>query len=1307
MIKLLEKKLAQFLKPAYKSKVIATDQIKKFTDALLKQKRLFDEKESEENQKKLMVDFLEDAFYTNYYINTQARKDTVIHHGKDGKSKVGVIIETKRAKSSEMISDEKPNVKALHELIWYYFLERQTNNEVCHLIATDFHTWYIFDENEFDRNFYHQTEFKNLYKNSFKHTNSSEWFYEEVKKLLANTETSLTYTCLSMNELINGKGLIKISKTQLANIYKILSPEHLLKLSFNNDSNQLNQGFYKELLHIIGLEEAKDDTSNKKIIRRIRDLSQRNEGSLLENTLSELKLSNCLHKVSNLDSFGQDEEEQLFSIALELCITWLNRILFLKLLESQIVAHSKGNEDKRFLTAKKIYDYDILYELFFRVLAVSPESRKQTTHDYFGEIPYLNSSLFEKTQLEEETLSINEILNRLSIPYFSQSVLKDSNGKRSLSGEATTLSYLLDFLNAYNFGSDDTGDIIQDRPKDLISASVLGLIFEKLNGYKDGSFFTPSFITMYMCRKSIRRAVVQKFNDNSSFIPEEGFENFEDLADQIDYHKLHVRQEANQLINSLHICDPAVGSGHFLVSALNELIQIKYDLKILSFKHNQARIDRDWKIEIDNDELRITHSDSLDSFVYNPQNEAHHALQETLFHEKQTLIENCLFGVDINPKSVSICRLRLWIELLKNAYYKPTTNQLQVLPNIDINIKIGNSLVSRFGMNSIESFTKSTETRQVIKEIVRKYAEQVLLYKNNTDSRLKPAIKKEINLLKESFSEFVVTTDKDYLKMKSKEAERTLIRQNFQYIDSLQIQISLDTPEQQKTNLIKKTRKIESEYEELKRIWQHKLDTLYKYAFEWRFEFPEVLDDRGNFIGFDIIVGNPPYFSLSKEQSLKQISQKYATYESSGDIYALFYELGNTVLKQDGILHYITGSAWLKASYGQSLRQFLVEEVNPISLIDFSDCHVFDEATVLTTVMEFTKNPNENSLKAIRLAKKQQEELKNITTFFNNNFLYLKDLTSNAWVITDASHQKIRQKIDAKGVQIKDWDFALNNGIKTGCDSAFHIDEATRNLLIAQDPKSAEIIVPMFRGRDIDCYSTIFKNNYLINTHNGENITLKNLEKDILEENGQISVKIGENWQSVKRLEYGRNKEVRINRVVAEIDYPAIYEHLKTFEETLKSRSDKGKHWSNLRSCAYLSEFEKPKIIYPNMTKFMPFTYDESGCYANQKCYVLTGNNLKFLLAFFNSKLFKYCFTTDFPELQGNTREINKVVFEQLSVIQPTLEQSEPIIKKVDLLLIQKGNLEDTTQLEVELDEMIMDLYDLSQEERFEVHSIR
>src|SRR5690606_34864295 len=221
-------------------------------------------------------------------------------------------------------------------------------------------------------------------------------------------------------------------------------------------------------------------------------------------------------------------------------------------------------------------------------------------------------------------------------------------------------------------------EYIQEENKTLINASVLGLIFEKINGYKDGSFFTPGMITMYVCRETLRQAVIKKFNETLNW----NVQTFDEL-----YNKIEDKNRANAIVNSIRICDPAVGSGHFLVSALNEMIAIKNDLKILQDK--QGRILRDYHIEVENDEL-IVSDDNGKLFEYHPTNKESARVQETLFHEKQVIIENCLFGVDINPNSVKICRLRLWIELLKNAYYTtPTT--LETLPNIDINIKNGNS----------------------------------------------------------------------------------------------------------------------------------------------------------------------------------------------------------------------------------------------------------------------------------------------------------------------------------------------------------------------------------------------------------------------------------------------------------------------------------------------------------------------------------------------------------------------------------------------------------------------------------------
>jgi adenine-specific DNA-methyltransferase len=165
---------------------------------------------------------------------------------------------------------------------------------------------------------------------------------------------------------------------------------------------------------------------------------------------------------------------------------------------------------------------------------------------------------------------------------------------------------------------------------------------------------------MYMCRETIRKAVIQKFNETNGW-------NCTDLNTLYD--KIEDRGEANNIINNLKICDPAVGSGHFLVSALNEMIAIKSDLKIL--QDRDGRRLKEYHFEVVNDELIVTDEDG-ELFEYNPANKESQRIQETLFHEKQAIIENCLFGVDINPNSVKICRLRLWIELLKNAYYKTT-----------------------------------------------------------------------------------------------------------------------------------------------------------------------------------------------------------------------------------------------------------------------------------------------------------------------------------------------------------------------------------------------------------------------------------------------------------------------------------------------------------------------------------------------------------------------------------------------------------------------------------------------------------
>ncbi|HQQ21697.1 MAG TPA: class I SAM-dependent DNA methyltransferase, partial [Bacteroidales bacterium] len=453
-------------------------------------------------------------------------------------------------------------------------------------------------------------------------------------------------------------------------LFKLLSPEHLLKLPFANDSNTLDKKFYGELLHIIGLTETKK--GSKKLIERNK-AGERHTGTILEDTIIQLDSLDKLSRLEKPSLFGKTEEERLFNVALELSITWMNRILFLKLLEAQLITYNKGDQSHSFLNLDKIKSFDDLNTLFFQVLARKNEDRNQDVKKAFEKVPYLNSSLFEPTDLEHSMFLISNLSDDKSIPVYSQTVLKDEHGKK-ITGSLKTLEYLLAFLNAYDFGAEG-GEEIQEENKTLINASVLGLIFEKINGYKDGSFFTPGFITMYMCRETIRKAVVQKFDH---YFPDYEIDRIEDVYDLIPQ-KIS-RKKANEVVNSLKICDPAVGSGHFLVSALNELIATKNDLKILEDREGKSL--HRYEVEVVNDELIVTDEEG-ELFEYNPNNKESQRIQEALFHEKQTIIENCLFGVDINPNSVKICRLRLWIELLKNAYYKNKI-ELETLPNIDI-----------------------------------------------------------------------------------------------------------------------------------------------------------------------------------------------------------------------------------------------------------------------------------------------------------------------------------------------------------------------------------------------------------------------------------------------------------------------------------------------------------------------------------------------------------------------------------------------------------------------------------------------
>ena len=1210
--------------------------------------------ESEEFHKNLVSDFLKKTYYDPaYFINTKGRKDLVIHNGNNAASPVAVIIEAKKpTNKSEMIMTEKLNAKAFHELMLYYLEERIThkNLELKHLVITNINEWFIFDATLFERLF---AENKNLVKqfNDFEGQRLSgiktDFFYKQIAEpFLAHLTQEIEFTYFDIRDYQKPlRNSNKSDDNKLIALFKLLSPEHLLKLPFANDSNSLDKRFYTELLHIIGLAETKE--GSKKIIGRNKE-GERNSGSILEDAIIQLDSLDKISRLDNANHFGTTNDERLFNIGLELSITWINRILFLKLLEAQLISYHKGDESFSFLNFHKIKNFDDLNSLFFQVLARRFEERNADVKQAFQKVPYLNSSLFEPTDIEQQTLFISNLKDDKTLPVLPSTVLKNEQGKKR-TGHLTTLQYLFEFLNAYDFSSEGSEEIQEDN-KTLINASVLGLIFEKINGYKEGSFFTPGFITMYMCRETISKAVIQKFGEYclNHDLRDSRIERMEDIYDLVP--KSISRAKANEIINSIKICDPAVGSGHFLVSALNEMIAVKSYLKILEDKSGKS-LNR-YEIQVVNDELIITDEDG-DFFEYHPNNPESQRVQQTLFHEKQRIIENCLFGVDINSNSVKICMLRLWIELLKNAYYKNAT-ELETLPNIDINIKCGNSLVSRFAIDAdlSKALKKSKWT-------IDSYRIAVATYRNAENKEQKREMERLIRDIKNDFVSELSFRNKEAKSVVKLRGEVVNIaseinrRKAFREEVSAKIFASLEKAVQKRDAAEKKIQEIEN-------------NKIYENAFEWRFEFPEVLDDEGKFVGFDVVIGNPPYISLSKvkEQSEYFSKARFQTYSKGADIYCLFYELGGIILKPFGLLTYITSNSWLRAIYGELLKQYFINNLQPIALLNIEDVQIFDEATVESNIITLQKAVHFGSFPVANLSKEYSFVNPLSEYFENNKFDFIPPQTAE-WFIGNQCSGLLKNKIESGSKLLREYNIRINFGIKTGYNEAFIIDKKIKNELIDTDMKNAEIIKPIIRGRDLKKYSYSFCNQWVI-------CTFPSLEINI------------DNFPSIKKyfLNFGKSR-------------------LEQIGDKGSRKKTNNKWFETQDSISYWQDFEKPKIIWGEISDKPKFAYDDSNYYAEATTFIMTGEKLKFLLAILNSKVSEWYFKLIGTTTGMGTNRWKKYKIELLPIKQPSEELEKQIENLVNEILEnnKKNLLAENTALENQIDQLVYRLYNLSSEE--------
>ncbi len=936
---------------------LSLPQLMDFESALKRLLARVNSQESEENYKNIFADFLKESSYKNKReINAKGihNIDLAIFNGEKSTDTVGVIIEAKKPKNiAEMITLEKPNVRALHELLLYFFRERVNANnlEIKNLVATNTLECFIFDAKDFEELFYQNAPLLKAYKSwdaGDLSGDKTKFFYDQIAKPFFENN-AIELPCV----YVHLPALATLTYEELVPYYKLFSAEHLLKEHYQNDSNTLNKGFYNELLHILGLEEISN--GNKQII--VRKAKNRYEGSLMENAIQVLLTNKKYKNVAHLADFGDDLITQNENIALELCITWLNRILFLKLLEGQLLRYHKEDTNYAFMNAKRVKSFQDLNELFFDVLAIKVEDRvsKHILKNY-AYIPYLNSSLFEITQLEQETLLISNLKDKLMLPTSAPTILKDQNNK-PLNKELNILEYLFGFLDAYNFASEDTG-IIQKETKEIISASVLGLIFEKINGYKDGSFFTPGFVTMYMCKHTLQQTVIQKFKEKEN----DRISTFEGVKAYISgFFESQDILRFNKIINQITVCDPAVGSGHFLVSVLNEIIALKSELNILADK-NGLRLP--CKVEVQNDELIITDKQTKKVFEYDYQDADSQLIQTSIFYEKQRIIENSLFGVDINPNSVKICRLRLWIELLKNSPLSPLAPKggfgasdvmMETLPNLDINIKTGDSLLSRFKITGNSRILKNHSKNLLIIEIIRNYKEDVFLYFNSKKQEEKTQIKQRIETHKNLISELAEPHDEILVRIRILKSELQAMgeRPNFHTLNGKELEKWYD-----------KKDAMVAELKEKQAIWDEKNRTIYLKAFEWRYEFPEILDNNGNFLGFDMVVGNPPYgieLSAIQQETLNKMHQ-FNTTETA----ILFVKNGYNLAKTDGFLSYIIPKAYTYASNYEKIRNFTKNELQLLV-----DCgKVWTDVKIEVCIFQLSKNQPKDTYNSLKMVEK-------------------------------------------------------------------------------------------------------------------------------------------------------------------------------------------------------------------------------------------------------------------------------------------------------------------------------------------------
>ena len=663
-----------------------------------------------------------------------------------------------------------------------------------------------------------------------------------------------------------------------------------------------------------------------------------------------------------------------------------------------------------------------------------------------------------------------------------------------------------------------------------------------------------------------------------------------------------------------------------------------------------------------------------------------------LYSLKKRIIQDSIFGVDIQPIAVQISKLRFFISLILEQPKNDSAAEnygFAPLPNLETKIVAANSLIGlpkaqedvlcikdealerlekelleirerHFNASSADEkkkYRKQDEAKR--KEIIDYLSAQVKVGSNKV---LEKALESQIATLEAKIKNLpVVMMDKEQVQADMFDnSPKTLF----------QVDINKDERDRAKKELAKAKKELESERTKANKSSNEAETEQLKELVNWNLYNQNAVSPFfdaewmfGAKDGFDIVIGNPPYIQLQKDGgklATMYENQGFKSFAKTGDIYCLFYEKGYSLLNEKGSLCFITSNKWMRAGYGEKLRDFFSKNVNAKQLIDFAGVKVFDSATVDTNILLFEKGKNEEKTLSCTATALTKDGLSNLSDFVKQNATQCSFTNNDSWVILSPIEQSIKRKIEAVGVPLKDWDISINYGIKTGFNDAFIISGEKRAEILsnckddAEKQRTEELIRPILRGRDIKRYEYNFADLYLINTHNG--IKEKNIPR--------IDIK----------------------------DYPAVKKHLDEYWEKIEKRADQGDTPYNLRNCAYMDEFNKPKIVWKRVGSILRFSYDTKGCLALDSTCFATGGHIKYLVAILNSKFGNYLLQ-DSPKTGTGDLLISVQAVEPLKIPVPNEKTEKEICSLADFVLA-----DDKTK-EAEIDSLVYELYGLNEEE--------